>query len=60
MTSLTIDIGSPIIKASTANIVERAALGADDGSDSLNEGIVEGGPHEDGLGERGRMAEISR
>ena len=58
--SLTIDVGSPEIEARATSIVVRATLGADDTSNSLDKGVVEGDAHEDGLREGRRMTELPR
>lgn len=55
-----VDIGSPEIKSGTACVVESASLGTDYRRDGLNEVVIEGSTHENGLREGSGIAEISR
>ena len=55
---LTIDIGSPEVKACAAVVAKCASLCADDRGYSLDELVIKGGTHQDGLREGRRVAEF--
>ena len=59
MTSLTVNVRSPVVEACAPDVVESATLSTDYGGHSPDEGIVKCGAHEDGLREGGRMAEVA-
>lgn len=57
--SPTVDIGCPVVQSGATRVVERATFGADYSSDCLDERVVEGSTHENGLWEGCRIAEFS-